>query len=284
MIKHEDNGQRFPCERCPNHRGRNGFRRKDHLTQHLRQYHHYKIAYKESPHWSCGVRCCPRSNCSSYRPYKSYPWGDSRNDKWLFKTQSEYNQHMKTVHDESNYPCQEPGCDKVGGKGYTREVDLVKHVKAKHDKVSQHYGQINEWAGRGMLLPTEYGPRASGSLCSWCFHSSCRFVDIVYFSILIHQKTRNTWEAPANISCLYIPAMSFPYFPFHEKHNGPDFPFSLARHQYQFYLLQHLQASTSVIRASSTMKSVMNHKVYPRVTASFQQILTSSEAWSNSTM
>jgi len=41
--------------------------------------------------------------------------------------------HLKKIHNESPFPCDHPGCPKVGGKGYVRERDLIKHKKNCYD-------------------------------------------------------------------------------------------------------------------------------------------------------
>src|SRR5262245_40960610 len=39
-LNHAADAQRYPCPHCKKYRGKNGFKRKDELTQHLRGYHH----------------------------------------------------------------------------------------------------------------------------------------------------------------------------------------------------------------------------------------------------
>ncbi|OCL11761.1 hypothetical protein AOQ84DRAFT_178324 [Glonium stellatum] len=113
---HDDNVKRHPCPHCKRHRGVNGFKRKDHLTQHLRNYHHIgEDAAKIPFFWR---QPCMHRGCSSYGHH--------------FPTISERTKHMKKVHDESPFPCLEPGCDRIGGKGYFRRRDLFAHQKKKH--------------------------------------------------------------------------------------------------------------------------------------------------------
>ncbi|KAF2503001.1 hypothetical protein BU16DRAFT_26265 [Lophium mytilinum] len=121
---HEDNGSRFPCPHCRKHRGANGFKRKDHLTQHLRNYHNMEKKPSASPWYG---RSCPRKGCPDYR--SPARWWD-----YAFDKVSDFTKHMKRVHDESPFPCTEPSCDRVGGKGYFRRRDLVKHQQKEHAK------------------------------------------------------------------------------------------------------------------------------------------------------
>lgn len=39
---------------------------------------------------------------------------------------------MRTVHDESDFPCPRPGCDRINGKGYYRKADLRSHLRKVH--------------------------------------------------------------------------------------------------------------------------------------------------------
>ena len=121
---HEDDVKRYACPHCRKHRGVNGFKRKDHLTQHLRNYHH--IGEDEARRNPYGAKSCPHKDCSEWRP-KSY-----LAEKNAFQKISEYTKHMKKVHDESPFPCPEPGCDRIGGKGYFRRRDLFRHQKKEH--------------------------------------------------------------------------------------------------------------------------------------------------------
>lgn len=113
--KHQDDARRYPCKYCKKYRGSNGFSRKDHLTQHVRKYHHigedeaksYNIHYSTS---------CKHAACVHV--------GKLRN--------ADYIKHMRTVHNESRYECTQPNCDRIGGKGYFRTSDLRLHMKKVH--------------------------------------------------------------------------------------------------------------------------------------------------------
>lgn len=39
---------------------------------------------------------------------------------------------MRTVHDESEFPCLQPGCDRINAKGYFRKSDLRAHLRKVH--------------------------------------------------------------------------------------------------------------------------------------------------------
>lgn len=122
---HREDVPRFPCPHYKRHRGRDGFKRKDHLTQHLRNYHH--IGEEDVVGDS---KSCYHEDCSAYREQPRY-------EGHAFKKSSDYTAHVRKAHDESPYPCTKPGCNRVGGKGYFRERDLMKHQKkGLHRRVS----------------------------------------------------------------------------------------------------------------------------------------------------
>ena len=123
---HEDDVKRYACPHCKKHRGVNGFKRKDHLTQHLRNYHHIGEDEARSSPYGIGGKSCPHKDCSEWRPVSSLVKNNA------FQKVSEYTKHMKKVHDESPFPCPEPGCDRIGGKGYFRRRDLFRHQKKEH--------------------------------------------------------------------------------------------------------------------------------------------------------
>jgi len=115
MLGHTPGAPRHPCHLCGTYRGSKGFKRKDHLTQHLHNYHHVAL-----PEWYSFSRLkCNQGDCLME-----------------FKKQSELTAHLKKEHDYSEFPCDEPGCNRVGGKGYTRKIDLLKHKAKVHNEES----------------------------------------------------------------------------------------------------------------------------------------------------
>ncbi|KAF6832122.1 CROL alpha [Colletotrichum plurivorum] len=129
-----DGMPKYPCSFCKKHRGKDGFRRRDHLLQHIRGYHKFEAEdkigdilpsrrgrYQAPP-------VCPHRECSFYRDdsFKEMTAEEQMKNK-PFETQSEYTKHMKMVHDYTPFPCTVAGCSKTGKKGYTREKDLVNH-------------------------------------------------------------------------------------------------------------------------------------------------------------
>jgi uncharacterized Zn-finger protein len=131
LIGHREDVKRFSCNYCKKYRGKNGFKRKDHLTQHLRNYHH--IGEDSTTNVFQGDSC-PYKDCESYREgaffndgSKTWNFGNH-----AFKRSPDYIAHMRKVHNESPFPCSVSGCDKVNGKGYFRKRDLTKHQQKKH--------------------------------------------------------------------------------------------------------------------------------------------------------
>jgi len=133
LSKYQPGQPTYPCSRCKRHTGDKGFKRKEHLTQHLRNYHH--IGLEEQTEISNVLKdsVCPHPDCPQHRGlgYRRLLWTQQMEPR-PFKRQADYTKHMREEHDESTFPCDVPHCDRVGGKGYFREKDLVKHRKAKH--------------------------------------------------------------------------------------------------------------------------------------------------------
>ncbi|RFU34071.1 hypothetical protein B7463_g2321, partial [Scytalidium lignicola] len=125
MTKHEANAARYPCPHCKKYKGSSSFKRKDHLVQHLQGYHNFKVSNAE------GVgKSCPHFDCEAYRGAGIFDFITSH----AFKKQSEYTAHMRKVHDESLFPCTVSGCKRVGGKGFFREKDFLKHMASIHQE------------------------------------------------------------------------------------------------------------------------------------------------------
>jgi hypothetical protein len=77
---------------------------------------------------------CPHETCSyttgmSLQPDQQLPPVVMSR---IFQTRGEFTRHLREVHDESIFPCVEIGCSRVGGKGFFRKKDLLKHVKDHH--------------------------------------------------------------------------------------------------------------------------------------------------------
>ncbi|PQE18783.1 amp-binding enzyme protein [Rutstroemia sp. NJR-2017a WRK4] len=133
-----------PCKLCKFHRGAAGFRRKDHLLQHLRQYHHVNvdITGEDAEHQTLTAvpsrlkflfPTCTHLDCPQYRPATFQQLSRSMKEAAKpFKSQSEYTKHMREEHDECAFPCDVFGCTRVGRKGYFREKDLIKHRRQEH--------------------------------------------------------------------------------------------------------------------------------------------------------
>lgn len=113
--------QKYACpySYCKSRPGGKAFKRKDHLTQHIRGY--YLHDTKEKTGDSFLRPLCPHSDCLQYRepeifhvayelPYPNLP----------FRSLKDFSQHMRTVHDDVAYPCDVRGCLRVRGKGYIR--------------------------------------------------------------------------------------------------------------------------------------------------------------------
>ncbi|CRK24229.1 hypothetical protein BN1723_013213 [Verticillium longisporum] len=138
---------KHPCRYCRRHRGRNGFKRKDHLLQHIRAFHQFDTG--ESPNSRQSNRgiydapkTCPHLECFGYRDESFHALEAAEQDKDRpFNGQKDFNEHMRKVHDETPFPCCVSGCDRVGAKGYLLQKALVKHHAAKHPELEAHVPQ-----------------------------------------------------------------------------------------------------------------------------------------------
>ena len=137
-IQHSPPPKKYSCTHCKKWRAPNGFARKDHLTQHQRNYHHIdKIeSSTESGYmWRRSeslafFTCCTHEGCPLFKPISAQ---SSRRSEALFASRGEYTKHMRQEHDETPFPCTKAGCKRVNGKGFFRKRDLMKHMKREHD-------------------------------------------------------------------------------------------------------------------------------------------------------
>ncbi|MCJ1430734.1 hypothetical protein MMC27_000084 [Xylographa pallens] len=130
-------GAKHPCTLCRLYRGDDAFKRKDHLTQHLRGFH--KIDVRTSAIFRFS-EYCRYSECPQHRMALSYPgesWVD-RHKNAPFTSQAAYTQHLREVHDESPFPCDVAHCPRTGAKGYSRRGDMLKHRKRDHPDAPEY--------------------------------------------------------------------------------------------------------------------------------------------------
>lgn len=129
--QHSPNRKKYSCEHCKKWRAPNGFARKDHLTQHLRNYHHIDTgntlfqSYSErslvEPHF---YACCLHEGCPLFQP--------AGNPYCLFKSRGDFTKHMRKEHDETPFPCTKVGCKRVRGNGFFQKRGLMKHLMREH--------------------------------------------------------------------------------------------------------------------------------------------------------
>ncbi|TGJ79356.1 hypothetical protein E0Z10_g9405 [Xylaria hypoxylon] len=131
-----------PCPECIFYQGKNGFRRKDNLVQHLRFFHKYdddQLATLFPPRQTrmLNIPVCHYVSCEYYRgpDFKDLGIRDQEKNR-PFHKQSDYTTHMKREHDWSPHPCKVPGCSKLDGKGFFSATALEKHCKEKHPGIA----------------------------------------------------------------------------------------------------------------------------------------------------
>ncbi|KAI1476614.1 hypothetical protein F4774DRAFT_392418 [Daldinia eschscholtzii] len=130
----------YPCYDCRSYRNENAFRRRDHLLQHLRNYHNLdtqriKLSYRHQ-YWvddSSMILVCHHSGCEHYRnkEFRKLSRSDQK-EQSPFKKVSDYTKHLKEAHGETAFHCRVAGCDREGSKGYLRESDFRKHLARQH--------------------------------------------------------------------------------------------------------------------------------------------------------
>ncbi|KAH9224628.1 hypothetical protein DL95DRAFT_473217, partial [Leptodontidium sp. 2 PMI_412] len=116
QLVHQPDVPRHPCPHCRKYRGAKGFKRRDHLVQHIRNYHHINADAPTEDNRSgypCDFEGCDRIGTSA------------------FSTEQLLKAHLRKEH-PSPFQCSYPGCERVGTKGWFRESDMVKHMRKKH--------------------------------------------------------------------------------------------------------------------------------------------------------
>lgn len=141
--RHQPGTPAYPCLYCSRHRGEKGFRRKDHLSQHIRKYHHITSGNSEdeSHHKKKPTLVCPYPQCAhlNNRRLSSSSASDISNSKGrpISTTKKHLIQHMRAVHNKSPFECTVEDCDRVGARGYVREGDLRNHYAKAHQLVTK---------------------------------------------------------------------------------------------------------------------------------------------------
>ncbi|KAI0100716.1 hypothetical protein F4776DRAFT_518051 [Hypoxylon sp. NC0597] len=141
---------KFPCTFCKRHRGKHGFRRQDHLVQHLSGYHKFdedeigKVCPLVSPVWP-DYLACPHPGCEFYRGkgFNRLGWNEQKK-QGPFQKRSNYSKHLKDVHNVAPFPCPVPGCERVEAKGYMSDNGLKKHLAREHPNALEYLEKLRE--------------------------------------------------------------------------------------------------------------------------------------------
>jgi general transcription factor IIIA len=110
-----------PCEVSANlgrYRGNNGFKRKDHLRQHIIGYHKIEATY--SGDISRSPFLCVSQDCG---------WKSSEQN---LRSLEDLTEHMLAQHNSSAYICEKESCERVGMNGFATKKDLQAHIKKDH--------------------------------------------------------------------------------------------------------------------------------------------------------
>ncbi|KAH7160614.1 hypothetical protein EDB81DRAFT_755255 [Dactylonectria macrodidyma] len=143
-LKTKNNARpQHPCPFCKRHRGKSAFHRKDHLKQHVDEYHKIDIEERLPEMKSLGLVStrskdviafgCHIPDCRDYRDVHFYVQSDQEQKETApFTKYSQYTKHLKAMHETTRFPCPVPGCDRVGGKGFQRGKALISHHQSTH--------------------------------------------------------------------------------------------------------------------------------------------------------
>ncbi|KAI0900294.1 hypothetical protein F4806DRAFT_491181 [Annulohypoxylon nitens] len=127
----------FPCtfRKCP--RSKRGFSRRDHLAQHLQNYHklnqkQFNEVFPAERHPYDRYHCIfPMCELNGGEESKHLDWIEQRNQA-PFKKRSDYMKHLKEIHNATPFPCPVTECKRIGPKGYTSFDGLKKHLDREH--------------------------------------------------------------------------------------------------------------------------------------------------------
>ncbi|TEY67138.1 hypothetical protein BOTCAL_0129g00100 [Botryotinia calthae] len=153
QARHKKDVPRHPCPHCRTYRGNNGFKRKDHLRQHITNFHKIEPNHigwiGSSPfrckHFNCqGYNVMIRQNLRSLDDLTQHMLTEHNSSAFTcdkmscdrvglngFDTKKLLQDHIKKEH-PSPFQCTHPGCDQVGSEGWLREKDQKKHMLKKH--------------------------------------------------------------------------------------------------------------------------------------------------------
>ncbi|KAI0853788.1 hypothetical protein F5Y00DRAFT_257088 [Daldinia vernicosa] len=109
-----NNVPQYPCSYCKHHQGANGFRRLDHLVQHLKGFHKIDTEDKLPKQRTGG----PRAAVASVAGRATVA--------------NEDNTGVVSLPQIPPFPCTVIGCIKGGANGYLREMDLLEHQNMMH--------------------------------------------------------------------------------------------------------------------------------------------------------
>ncbi|KAI1139842.1 hypothetical protein F5Y05DRAFT_334327 [Hypoxylon sp. FL0543] len=140
----------FPCPSCKRHRGKHGFRRRDHLVQHLSGYHKVdpKKIWLLCPQWKPAYSdsVCPLPGCEHHRgrEFHDLPSDDEKIKQKPFRNESSYKNHLKYAHNATPFPCPVAGCKRVDAKGYLTDIGLMEHLARDHSNAPRHLVKLQE--------------------------------------------------------------------------------------------------------------------------------------------
>lgn len=160
LHSQDENAQKkYECP-CCHRRGRRGFLRSDHLIQHLQGFHRGNTKALERlealipslRQRFCELYVCPRTDCNKHR---SKAWvvahSSTQRHEWPFKSQKQFDLHMRHMHGGLPYACPITQCDQPSLEGFKNANALLKHCRREHGVVrmeAQRRGDFLPWCDR----------------------------------------------------------------------------------------------------------------------------------------
>lgn len=122
LLIHQGSGKSYSCPHCPKYQEDGAFRRKDHLTQHMRQFHRIFCDGQGGQNY-----ICLHDDCKLARTHSP--------DHSAFDTTAELYKHIRRTHKDTPYQCSIEGCQRINAGGWFRAHDRNVHQRAVHSEI-----------------------------------------------------------------------------------------------------------------------------------------------------
>ncbi|KAI1456467.1 hypothetical protein F4805DRAFT_475801 [Annulohypoxylon moriforme] len=133
-IKSKSNDvPKHPCKNCNRRQGMNGFRRRDHLAQHMKS-------------------CRGRNVGNNPHNHEAEPFPAAAMSGPLTRTREDSLSQVQNP-EMAPFPCLSLGCDRVGPNGYLRSQDLIEHWGWAHPGMIESF--LADLRSSGIMYPSQ---------------------------------------------------------------------------------------------------------------------------------